>query len=75
MQRVAGKVDITGLRAVARLTQDGKTLELTVTAPADARLVVSDAVGRQSYDAANPGVRILAAQAGATVEYKITLDP
>ena len=63
----------------ARLTQDGKTLDLTVAAPERARLVVADAVGSQPFDVANPGVRILAAEfaaeAGATVTFRVTLDP
>ncbi len=63
----------------ARLTQDGKTMELTVASPDHARLVVADAVGHHAYDVANPGVRMLAAEvaaeAGATVAIRVTLDP
>jgi hypothetical protein len=63
----------------ARLTQDGRTLDLAVESPADARLVVAEAVGGQPYDTANPGVRVLAAEvdgkAGATIEYRVSLTP
>ena len=63
----------------ARLTQDGRTLDLVVESPSDARLVVADAVGGQPYDTANPGVRVLAAEvaakAGATIELRVTLTP
>lgn len=63
----------------ARLTQDGRTLDLAVESPADARLVVAEAVGSQPYDTANPGMRVLAAEvdgkAGATIEYRVSLTP
>ena len=63
----------------ARLTQGGNDLDLTVTQPETARLVVSDAAPRQSYDAPNPGIRILAAEveaaAGSDVTLEVHLDP
>jgi hypothetical protein len=62
----------------ARLKQSGRFLQLSVDSPATARLVVADAKGPNSFDSANDA-QVLAvevkAEAGATIDYQVTLTP